>query len=221
MPAYDLQRCAMPNFENLKKKAKQFKRWHQDRYYPVAAEIGYWLPRFRHLDDKAILNAEFKLVDAQELVAAMEGFESWAALKEGLSEMSSAAKQQSASTPRMIDSQPQLFVSDIDLSLSFYSHKLKFETIFAYGNPPFYAQVARDAAKLNIRHVDSPAFSVEFRRQEIDALSATITVDDVKALFLEYTAAGIQFYQSLKTEPWGARTFIVRDPDGNLIMFAG
>ncbi len=111
----------MPNFENLKKKAKHFKRWHQDRYYPVAAEIGYWLPRFRNLDDKAILNAEFKLVDAQELVAAMEGFTSWAALKEGLSDMSSSAKQQSPSTPRMIDSQPQLFVSDIDSSLSFYA----------------------------------------------------------------------------------------------------
>jgi hypothetical protein len=25
----------------------------------------------------------------------------------------------------------------------------------------------------------------------------------------------------LKEEPWGARTFIVLDPDGNLILFAG
>jgi catechol 2,3-dioxygenase-like lactoylglutathione lyase family enzyme len=26
---------------------------------------------------------------------------------------------------------------------------------------------------------------------------------------------------NLRTEPWGARTFIVKDPDGNLIAFAG
>jgi len=27
--------------------------------------------------------------------------------------------------------------------------------------------------------------------------------------------------QPLTSEPWGARTFIVRDPDDNLVLFAG
>ncbi|WP_407045994.1 VOC family protein [Mesorhizobium abyssinicae] len=31
---------------------------------------------------------------------------------------------------------------------------------------------------------------------------------------------GARFHQTLRTEPWGARTFIVSDPDGNLICFA-
>ena len=39
------------------------------------------------------------------------------------------------------------------------------------------------------------------------------------ALFL--AAAGVAFAQPLKHEPWGARDFIVRDPDGNLVLFAG
>ena len=47
-----------------------------------------------------------------------------------------------------------------------------------------------------------------------------IAVDNIKALFLEYQAALAPFHQTLRTEPWGARTFIVRDPDGNLICFA-
>ena len=34
-------------------------------------------------------------------------------------------------------------------------------------------------------------------------------------------AAGVPFHQRLRAEPWGARTFIVRDPDGNLLAFAG
>ncbi|MGC9958962.1 MAG: VOC family protein, partial [Roseiarcus sp.] len=54
-----------------------------------------------------------------------------------------------------------------------------------------------------------------------DALSATVTLIDPKALFLEFPAAGIAFHQTLRTEPWGARTFIVRDPEGNLVAFAG
>jgi Glyoxalase/Bleomycin resistance protein/Dioxygenase superfamily len=58
-------------------------------------------------------------------------------------------------------------------------------------------------------------------RESEDLLAASITLDDAKPLFLEFQAAGGPFHQPLKTEPWGARTFIVRDPDGNLILFVG
>ncbi|MBB3562162.1 catechol 2,3-dioxygenase-like lactoylglutathione lyase family enzyme [Rhizobium sp. BK512] len=221
MPAYKIKPCAMPNLENLRKKAKQFKRWHQDRYYPVAAEIRHWLSRYRHLNDRQILELEFKLADAQELVAAQEGFESWEALKKGLTEMSATDQQKSACQPTFLDAQPQLFVDDIQAACDFYSQKLGFTIAFTYGEPPFYAQVVRDAARLNLRHVDMPAFHPELRQRERDILSATITLDDVKALFLEYTANGVPFHQPLRLEPWGARTFIVCDPDGNLIAFAG
>jgi uncharacterized glyoxalase superfamily protein PhnB len=64
-------------------------------------------------------------------------------------------------------------------------------------------------------------FDSQFRSREPDALSATVTLIDPKALFLELQAAGIAFHQTLRTEPWGARTFVVRDPDGNLVAFAG
>lgn len=211
----------MPNFENLRKKAKRFKRWHQDRYYPVAPEIRYWLARYRHLSDRQILELEFKLADAQELVAAQEGFESWAALKKDFADMSATAEQKSTSQPTLLDAQPQLFVSDIQAACDFYTQKLGFALAFVYGEPPFYAQVVRGAARLNLRHVDMPAFHPELRQRERDILSATITLDDVKALFLEYTANGVPFHQPLRLEPWGARTFIVCDRDGNLIAFAG
>jgi uncharacterized glyoxalase superfamily protein PhnB len=46
-------------------------------------------------------------------------------------------------------------------------------------------------------------------------------VDDIKQLYLEYQSAGVDFHQPLRKEPWGARDFIVRDPDGNLLLFAG
>ncbi len=44
---------------------------------------------------------------------------------------------------------------------------------------------------------------------------------EIKALFLEFQAAGVTFFQTLRKEPWGANTFIVKDPDGNLLLFAG
>jgi hypothetical protein len=49
MPTYDVKTVAasMPNLDNLKKQAKQYLRWHRERYHPVAAEIRAALPRFR------------------------------------------------------------------------------------------------------------------------------------------------------------------------------
>ena len=41
------------------------------------------------------------------------------------------------------------------------------------------------------------------------------------SLFAEFQSAGVAFHQTLKTEPRGAKGFIVIDPDGNLLMFAG
>jgi catechol 2,3-dioxygenase-like lactoylglutathione lyase family enzyme len=116
--------------------------------------------------------------------------------------------------------EPQLIVSDITASSAFYTRKLGFTVAFAYGEPPFYVQVFRDGARLNLRHLDTPPVDRTFRDRE-QVLSATITLDDADPLFAEHQAAGVVFAQPLRAEPWDARTFIVRDPDGNLILFAG
>jgi uncharacterized glyoxalase superfamily protein PhnB len=47
------------------------------------------------------------------------------------------------------------------------------------------------------------------------------TPGEIKLLFLEFQVAGVTFHQKLKKQPWGARNFIVKDPDGNLLLFAG
>ena len=95
------------------------------------------------------------------------------------------------------------------------------ETPLSYGEPAFYAQVFRDGGRVNLRQVGGPVFDSGFRDREVDALSAILTLDDADLLFAEFEAAGAPFHQTVRTEPWGARTFIVRDPDGNLIAFAG
>jgi catechol 2,3-dioxygenase-like lactoylglutathione lyase family enzyme len=117
----------------------------------------------------------------------------------------------------------QLFVADIQASCDFYTAKLGFTIDFVYGDPPFYAQVTRDNARLSLRHVDEPVFAGDVRQRE-GLLSASITVataDEIKQLFLSYQALNVPFHQPLKNEPWGATTFVVVDLDGNLILFAG
>lgn len=209
----------MPNLENLKKQAKLYRRWHRDRYYPVAARIRAILPRFRDLSDQDVLAHSFRLSDAQELVARKSGFESWEALRKGVQTMTDT-EAETLSKPALLAAEPQLFVTDIVVSCGFYTGKLGFSVAFTFGEPPFYGQVFRDGARLNLRCVSRPVIDAELREKD-DLLSASITLDDAKPLFLEYQAAGVPFHQALRTEPWDARTFIVRDPDGNLILFAG
>lgn len=125
-----------------------------------------------------------------------------------------------SSGPVLTSAEPQLFVADIGASCDFFIDKLGFSVDFTYGDPPFYAQVSRDAARLNLRHVDHPVFD-QARRESEDLLSAAITVDNVEQLYPEFQAADVSFHQALRGEPWGAQTFIIKDPDGNLVLFGG
>jgi uncharacterized glyoxalase superfamily protein PhnB len=223
MPTYDpIVEAFMPNLENLKKQAKLILRWHRERHYPVAAQIRELLPRFANVPDAEILAANFKLSDAQQMVARQHGFDSWQALKTGLSAPSSKVDS-SPSKVTIVCAEPQLLVTDIERSCEFFQQKLGFSLVFSYGDPPYYAQVARDAARLNLRHVDGPLIESMIRdREQLLSVSMTVaTANEIKQLFLEFQRAGVNFLQTLKKQPWGARNFIVKDPDGNLLLFAG
>ena len=209
----------MPNLENLKKQAKLYLRWHRDQHYPVAAQIRAVLPRFNHLSDREVLAHSLRLSDAQEFVARKIGFESWETLRKGVQTMTDVQAEK-LSKPTLLAAEPQLFVANISASTGFYTGKLGFAVAFIYGEPPFYGQVFRDGARLNLRCLSTPVIDPQLRDSE-HLLSASVALDDAKPLFLEFQAAGVEFHQALQTEPWGARTFIVRDPDGNLILFSG
>lgn len=123
--------------------------------------------------------------------------------------------------PILIAAEPQLFVPDVAAACSFYVDRLGFELVFVHGDPPFYAQVQRGGARLNLRRTNGEVFASGFRERETDALSATVIVQGIEALFRVFDAAGVEWHQRLRREAWGARTFILRDPGGNLIAFAG
>ena len=198
----------MPNLENLKKQAKLILRWHRGRHYPVATEIREHLPRFLNMPDSEILAASFKLCDAQEMVARQQGFNSWQALKTGLSTTPLKVKS-SPSKATIVGAEPQLFVTDIKRSYEFFREKLGFSLVFSYGKPPYYAQVGRDAARINLRCVERPVIESKVReREELLSVSMTVaTADEIKLLFLEFQSTGVAFHQPLKKQSWGAKEF--------------
>jgi uncharacterized glyoxalase superfamily protein PhnB len=52
-------------------------------------------------------------------------------------------------------------------------------------------------------------------------IAAFLSVANVKGLFAEYQTRKVPFVRRLKKEPWGQSSFIVSDPDGNALSFAG
>src|ERR1700722_14897424 len=204
MPTYDLiveAHMPKPNLENLKKQAKLILRWHRESHYPVAAQIREHLPRFLDMPDGEILAASFKLSDAQEIVARQQGFDDWQALKTGLATTSRKVKP-SPSKATIVCAEPQLIVTDIERSCEFYCEKLGFTLVFSYGKPPYYAQVARDAARLNLRYVEQTVIDSKVRdREQLLSVSMTVaTADEIKLLYLEFHSAGVAFAQRLKKQ---------------------
>ncbi|MFZ0688804.1 MAG: VOC family protein [Acidobacteriaceae bacterium] len=116
-----------------------------------------------------------------------------------------------------------LYVRDLKAATDFFTAKLGFTIDFIYGEPPFYGQVSRDNARLALRAMDEHFFGEDIRQRE-GLLSASITLataDEIQRLFLAYQAADVTIAQPLRIEPWPATTFVVQDPDGNLVLFAG
>ena len=126
------------------------------------------------------------------------------------------------SKPVLTSVAAHLHVRDLRASTDFFTTRLGFTIDFIYGDPPFYGQVSRDNARLALRSMDVPFFAEDIRQRE-DLLSASITLgsaDEIEQLFITYQDADVPIAQSLRNEPWQAKTFIVKDPDGNLILFA-
>lgn len=203
----------MNDVENLRKRAKQVLRNHRSGLVTVAERLRRGVPRFAGMTDAEVLRSPFALHDAQQLIAGELGFESWSDLVRAPSLPSPPALAREVAWR----SYAQVFVRDIDAATAWYRDVLGFDVDYSYGEPPFYAQVRRCAVMLNLRYTASSPWASD--PAEEDLLAARIEVDDVKALFLEVRDDGATFHQALRTEPWGQVTFVVRDPDGNLISF--
>jgi catechol 2,3-dioxygenase-like lactoylglutathione lyase family enzyme len=113
---------------------------------------------------------------------------------------------------------PILFTRDVARAAQFYRDKLGFEIDFLYGTPVFYGAVRRGNARLHLRFVHDTNFAA-LAAKEDSLILASIEVSDVRALFAEFEARGVDFPQRVEKQEWGGTDFYVRDPDGNVISF--
>jgi uncharacterized glyoxalase superfamily protein PhnB len=112
---------------------------------------------------------------------------------------------------------PVFFTTDLPGTLAYYRDKLGFACTGMYGDPPFYAIVARDGHAVHFRSVDATAVHPEKYAEEL--LDAYLLVEDAGALYAEYAAKDVEFARELGEMPWGLREFVVKDCDGRLLAF--
>ena len=206
----------MSRLEIYRKQAKQLVRWHRAGSYSIGSHIRR-LARYAHLSDREALALDFALHEAQEIVALEAGYDSWAALRDA-AERDQLPPGTAAASLRLGRAIPVVYVADVRASADFYRASLGFSIDFLHGAPPFYGSVSRDGACLHLKFVHEPVINPG--PQDRNALiMAFVEVDNIKALFAEYVAAGVTFGQRLQKEPWGGHDFVVRDPDGNMICF--
>ena len=114
--------------------------------------------------------------------------------------------------PVITAAEPQLFVADVKASCDFFTQKLGFKIAFVYGDPPFFGQVMRDGARLNLRCVGAPIIDTALKDRE-ELLSATMTVEtsgEIKLLFLEFQSTGVQFIRRRRNNPGEQRTSLLK-----------
>ena len=112
---------------------------------------------------------------------------------------------------------PVFFTLDIPRTVAFYRHKLGFELLGTWQDPPVYAIVARDEHAIHFRCAAPPTANPD--KYEDEFLDAYLFVEDADALYEEYAAKGVEFVRELGNMPWGSREFVVKDCDGRLLAF--
>jgi uncharacterized glyoxalase superfamily protein PhnB len=112
---------------------------------------------------------------------------------------------------------PQFFTMDIPGTLTYYRHKLGFQCLSTWQDPPVYAIVARDQRAIHFRCAEPPTANPNKYSDEL--LDAYLSIEDADSLYAEYAARGVEFTRELGNTPWRSREFVVKDCDGRLLAF--
>ncbi len=106
-----------------------------------------------------------------------------------------------------------LAVKSLEVAGSFFRDKLGLEVEFEV---PGWAFMARGSWKVMLGEcADAMAASETGDHSYV----SYVTVDDVDALYLEYSARSVPMIQEVSDKPWGMREFGICTPDGHRVMF--
>ncbi len=123
---------------------------------------------------------------------------------------------------------PELYCSDFNRSLAFYTQQLGFQILYQRPEDKF-AYLSREGAEVMIEElgVGRNWITAELKPPFGRGMNLQIAVSDVVKLYNSLQNSGVAFFLPLE-EKWyrrddvfvGNHQFIVQDPDGYLLRFA-
>jgi uncharacterized glyoxalase superfamily protein PhnB len=111
---------------------------------------------------------------------------------------------------------PVIAVSDSARAEDYYRRVLGFQKMFTYRpdpskSDPCYLRVARDGVWLHLQ---------SFKRERAGMTDAFLWVADVDRFHVEVSERGAMVQLPPANQTWGTRETGIRDPDGNVLVFA-
>ena len=110
---------------------------------------------------------------------------------------------------------PQFLVSDFERSIQYYTKVLGFDLEFRYED--FYAGIIKDGYSIHLK-CGQPSREERENKKENNDLDIVFSVDNVDALYEEYSQKPIEIIQPLCERPYG-KEFYIADPDGYILAF--
>jgi len=104
---------------------------------------------------------------------------------------------------------PILYAEDFGRSVDYFTQKLGFEKLWDWGDPPGFGAVRRDKVEIFVCQGGQGA----------PGTWLSVFVEDVDALYEEFSKNGATILQPPQNEPWGMREMQVQTPDRHVLRF--
>ena len=114
---------------------------------------------------------------------------------------------------------PSFVVADPVATAEYYHDALGFEVLGFFGEPTVFAMVARGGVEFHFGKADAEPQRTNLELRKISS-DAYIWVDDVEALFEEFTASGAEIMEGPTRRIYDCVEMEVRDFNGFKLVFS-
>jgi ribosomal protein S18 acetylase RimI-like enzyme len=111
-------------------------------------------------------------------------------------------------------STPIFATADIVATLNYYKDVLGFDSTWTWGEPPTFGGASCGGASIMFNLQPDLA-------SRISGHQHWINVDDADSTFADHRARGAEVVESIEDRPWGFREYVLVDPSGYHLRFAG
>lgn len=111
-------------------------------------------------------------------------------------------------------STPIFAVADVERTIAFYRDVLGFTSSWTYGEPVNFGSASLDG--LQIMFALQPELAAR-----VEGHMHWVACEDVDAAYAMHRERGAEIVEAIADRPWGAREYVVRDPNGYHLRFGG